>query len=189
MIFDLHKAGGKKLSERGFGSENCGIATVLTLSDGSPVTMQPLVLLNKQFGGQLILVPKNNNVNPKKKSYAYTSGTIYELYVNRYGKDHGAVKITEYLINESEIVVKDYNCGFLLQGEEVSFITACELEINGEEARRLLHNILFDAFAAAVQRSRDLSPQKMYYGRIAMDASLYVQKPRVKREEAIAIEQ
>lgn len=189
MSFNLHQAGGRRLSERGFGKNTKGKATVIALYDGSPATMQPTILFNKAFGGTTLIIPEAN-IHPsvRGKSYLYTGTTVHELYVDRGANDVGTVSVTSHKVGKETIEQETCSCGFFLQEGRVSFVSCCDMEETSDRAKHLIDKFLFNAFAAAIKRSFDPSPRRLYYGNLANDASLYIQQPRefVKNEEMTA---
>ena len=71
------------LSEKGFGSNKKGAATILADTNGQPLTLRYVTLPNGHIGGQSILFPLSQ-VREKKKSFINTSQEVFEIWIIDY---------------------------------------------------------------------------------------------------------
>lgn len=164
------------LEEKGKAVGSNGHATVVCDENGKPIPMQVTILQDGTLGGKVILIPSSKVVG-RLKSYMPQSN-LYAIRVKRNGP-LGNVEVGEYnTANPTTPVIR--TTGFIVATDgRISFCGDVEMT-NPQEANTLLSGILSEAFAQAIERSYEENPQRLFYGRIAKDATVCVKEAYVK---------
>lgn len=152
----------KRLTEKGYGSKNFGTATVIASEDGSPVTLNPVVLPVGLAGEMFLQHNKTSNM----KSFHYSEGVFYQLVVRRNG-DAGTVKVILWDLN-NKISHEESNCFSI--NEQGELTVYADGHLGSQSNKELLNNVLSNAFVAAINRSLDSKPESLYFGNFAQDA-------------------
>lgn len=154
------------LTERGYGSQRSGNATIICGSEGQMLNLRLLTLPNKSIGGELIIVPLSERKDGSK-SYINSQELVYEISLNRKGSG-GTFRIRE--IDAYTMSVKIMESGFIIQNSDgnVRFVDSDGMP-SSETANQLVQGKLWDAFSAAFKRSTTEKPNGLFYGKIAAD--------------------
>lgn len=163
-----------KLQEKGFGGPKFGTACIVCGMEGEVLSMRLNTLPNGAIGGDILLI-QDSHLQGSRKSYMHKSAR--HIFVNRYNKDLATVKILTY---EDDGMMHQMECGASIGAEIVSFFSSDGME-NSEEAKELLKSVLFIPFIAALNRSNNAAPDKMYHGKLAEDGKHQIisAKPKV----------
>lgn len=158
------------LTERGFGKANHGEAVIVCGAQGQPLNLRLVITPNGSVGGQLTIVPLDVRDEKRSTSDINKEETVYELKVVRNSTTFsgGTIRIKE--IDCRQMTVKMMETGFTenLKSGAVNFMESFGME-NSEVAKELLYDKLQDAFLAALNRTKDNRPAKIYFGRQATD--------------------
>jgi hypothetical protein len=154
------------LTERGYGSQRSGNATVICGSEGQMLNLRLLTLPNKSIGGELVIVPLSERKDGSK-SYINSQELVYEISLNRKGSG-GTFRIRE--IDANSMSVKIMESGFIIQNSDgnVRFVDSDGMP-SSETANELIQGKLWNAFSAAFKRSTLEKPNGLSYGKIAPD--------------------
>jgi hypothetical protein len=152
------------LSEKGFGTSKKGASTILADTEGKPLTLRLVTLPNGHTGGQSILVPINQ-IRENKKSFINTSTEVFEIKLN-HQQNVGTVTVRHFDCENLNYDV--YEAGIVLENSFCRILSSHGMN-KSERAKELLEGILWDAYQAALTRAFDPNPDKIYFGKLAMD--------------------
>lgn len=152
------------LSEKGFGSLKKGAATVLTDRSGEPLNLRLVTLPNGHIGGQAIIVPLAQ-IRDKAKSFINTSEEVFEV---KFSHQQSVGTITIRHFDCTELIHDTYEAGIVLSNSSCRIMSSHGMK-HSERAEELLQGILSNAWQAALNRAFDPNPDKIYYGKLAVD--------------------
>jgi hypothetical protein len=152
------------LSEKGFGSSRKGSSTILTDKNGEPLSLRLVTLPNGHIGGQCIVVPIAQ-IRERAKSFINTSEEVFEIKF-LHQQNVGTISIRHFDAND--LYFDTYEAGIVLSDSSCRIMSSHGMK-NSEKAEELLQGILSDAWQAGLNRAFDPNPDKIYYGKLAMD--------------------
>jgi hypothetical protein len=154
-----------KLSEKGFGEPGKGCATILADANGQPLTMKLVALPNGMTGGQVLLIPLKSIVSRYMRTFVNTSEEVFEIKVE-HKQNVGTVTVRHFECEELNF--DTYQAGIVVESARVRILSSHGMP-NSDKAKEILNGFLFKAFEAAIDRAFTPNPDRMFYGKLAMD--------------------
>ena len=157
------------LAERGFAIMAKGVskgkATVLAGPSGEPLEMQLVILKNGHIGGRVVLVPLAERF-PNGKSFINKEEKVFEIQLDRTGN---LVNITINEIDCNDLSITTYRTALFPDKHGDAVFVESDGMINSAKGKILLTTILADAVNRGIERSYDPKPEKLYYGKLALN--------------------
>ena len=151
------------LTEKGFGSEGKGAASIVASENGTSLSLRLAILPDKGIGGVCTLIPVGSW--DKRQVKSFMPETAWSVSLKR-NKNLGNIILKHYTGTELD---RQYETAFVYN-DEFKFVSS-EGMSGSEEAKSLLNGILWEAAKAALLRSYDPKPDRIYFGSVALDAT------------------
>ena len=154
------------LTEKGFGNEGRGAASIVASELGTSLPLRLVILPDKGIGGVCTLIPKGSWDKQRVKSFMPESAWSITLKRN---KNLGNIILKHYTGVELD---KSFETAFVHDNDNEFRFISSEGMVGSEEAKILLSGILWEAVRAALLRSYDSRPDRIYFGSVALDGTL-----------------
>lgn len=181
---NLEKSNILRLKEKGFGSTvkkgiHYGEATILCDGEGEPLFLRSVIFENGMIGGQLSIVKLSERLKSAKTDFNLKE-TVFEIKLTRNSGAMTGGGICVKQIDAINMNVNIFEIGYMYENEKpVSFVSGQNMQYS-DTAKELLEGVLNKAFMAAINRSLDCNPKKLYYGKLATDVPPLKQREWVK---------
>ena len=162
---NFNQSGKVHLTEKGYGSTLKGKVSIVCGINGEVLPLRLLTLPDGKIGGVCTLIPSESWDERKVKSFMPKAAWLIAMDRNQ---NIGTITLEKY---EGIQLVKKLRTAFVWNGKDLTFMESDGMD-GSEEAIKLLNESLWDAVSKAFQRSFDAQPDHLFYGRIAMDASM-----------------
>lgn len=161
----------KRLTEKGFGSETFGVATVVADINGKPVNARPVKMPDGSIGGEIFLLNKKYQ-RENTRPYIYGED-VYQLIVNRRNLA-GEVKVIAWDISSDFPQPTEFSTLFDIVDNSPRVLS--DNSLGSIECKELVTTILWDAFFAAINRSMTAKPDSAFYAIFAKNAKMAERK-------------
>lgn len=171
----------KRITEKGFGSESFGVATVIADVYGNPITARPVKMPDGSIGAEVFMI--NSKYRRDNAPDYIISNDVYQVIVNRRGLV-GEVKILMWNLDNEFPQATELMVRFDIHENAPRIL--CDNSLGSAEAKDLLTSTLQNAFIAAINRSMTAKPDSAFYAVFAKNAKMAERKVVEKKVHATA---